>query len=77
MGNTVLKRQFIRDAAGEPIGVILPIEEYQLVEDVLGERTVQADDEAKLSLMGEAMSDPAFVADLEDSMHAFRFVDAE
>ncbi len=76
MGTTTLKRQFITDASGEPIGVILPIEEYQLVEDVLSDRIGRSDEVAKLALMREAMSDPAFVADLEDTMHAFRFVDA-
>ncbi len=77
MGTTTLKRQFITDAAGEPIGVILPIEEYQLVEGMLSERANRSDEDARLALVRGAMSDPAFVADLEDTMHAFRFVDAE
>jgi hypothetical protein len=32
---TVLKRQFITDAEGNPVGVILPLEEFVLVEDLL------------------------------------------
>ncbi len=32
---TLLKRQFITDAEGNPVGVILPLEEFALVEDLL------------------------------------------
>jgi hypothetical protein len=32
---TVLKRQFIKDAEGNPVGVILPLEEFVLVEELL------------------------------------------
>ena len=35
MTTTVLKRQFITDAEGEPVAVILPIEEYARVKDYL------------------------------------------
>jgi hypothetical protein len=35
MSGTALKRQFIRDAEGRPIGVILPLEEFTLVEQFL------------------------------------------
>jgi hypothetical protein len=34
----VLKRQFISDAAGTPVGVILTMEEYTLVADTLEQR---------------------------------------
>jgi hypothetical protein len=35
MTETVLKRQFITDSDGTPVGVILPIEEFALVQDLL------------------------------------------
>ena len=35
MTKTVLKRQYITDANGTPIGIILPIEEYALIQDLL------------------------------------------
>jgi hypothetical protein len=38
MAGTVLKRQFITDASGNPVGVILPLEEYALVEETLKQR---------------------------------------
>ncbi len=38
MAGTILKRQFITDAAGNPVGVILPLEEFVLVEEILDQR---------------------------------------
>ena len=38
MTTTVLKRQIIRDAEDNPIAVILPIDEFALVEDLLDQR---------------------------------------
>ena len=38
MAETVLKRQFITDAAGNPVAVILPIEEFDLVKEILDQR---------------------------------------
>ena len=35
MDTLVLKRQLITDATGKPVGVILPLEEYALVEAIL------------------------------------------
>jgi hypothetical protein len=35
MDTIILKRQLITDATGKPVGVILPLEEYALVEAVL------------------------------------------
>jgi len=35
MGAIVLKRQLITDASGKPVGAILPLEEYTLVEAIL------------------------------------------
>ncbi len=72
----VLKRQFISDAAGNPVGVILPLEEYTLVADTLDQRlTALLDD--KLRQMEQASHDPLFKADLEETMAAFEYADAE
>jgi len=38
MTEIILKRQFITDAAGKPVGVILPLEEFALVEEILEQR---------------------------------------
>jgi hypothetical protein len=35
MDTLVLKRQLITDATGKPVGVILPLEEYTLIEAIL------------------------------------------
>lgn len=35
MDTIILKRQLITDASGKPVGVILPLEEYALVEAIL------------------------------------------
>ena len=35
MTEIVLKRQFITDSAGEPVAVILPIEEFALVRELI------------------------------------------
>jgi hypothetical protein len=75
-----IKRQFIWDATGAPIGVILPIEEFALVETILdqqlGSSSVRQDDEA-ISLIEQAASDPLFIADLDEVMSAFANVDSE
>ena len=73
---SVLKRQLITDTAGNPIGVILPMEEYTLVADTLEQRlTAQLED--KLRQIEQAPHDPLFMADLEETMVAFEHVDAE
>jgi hypothetical protein len=48
MDTLVLKRQLITDATGKPVGVILPLEEYRLVEAILDQNFVGkvADDTA-------------------------------
>lgn len=38
MTETTLKRQYITDAAGTPVGVILPMDEFALVKDILEQR---------------------------------------
>ena len=71
-----LKRQFITDATGEPIGVILPLEEYSLVADIL-DRRLGAEVDEKLRQMEHAAADPLFITDLTDTMAVFEHVDAE
>ncbi len=72
----MIKRQFITDAAGNPIGVILPLEEYQLVADTLERRLATQLDE-KLRQIEQASHDPLFLADLAETMGAFKHADAE
>ncbi len=77
MATAVLKRQFITDAAGDPIGVILPLEEFALVEEILAQRPATASEAARLDQMAQAVLAPPFVADLRETMAAFAGVDAE
>jgi hypothetical protein len=76
MTTKVLKRQFITDTEGNPIGIILPLTEYELVEPILAQyETSLATD--KLAQMEKAVQDPLFMADLQDTMMAFSEADAE
>ncbi|MDD4447516.1 MAG: hypothetical protein PHN61_07550 [Methanothrix sp.] len=77
MAAHVLNRQFIRDAAGNPIGVILPLEEFALVEEVLKQRLEVPSTEDKLSKMKKAANDSLFMDDLREAMIAFEEADAE
>jgi hypothetical protein len=74
-----LKRQFITDATGAPIGVILPKEEYALVREQIEGRTdeLEEDEEAKLQLMEKAAHDPQFLANLHETMTAFAHIDSK
>jgi hypothetical protein len=74
---TILKRQFITDAAGNPVGVILPLEEFALVERILEQRSPPLSEANKLDQMEQAANDPLFIADLHETMSAFAEVDAE
>jgi hypothetical protein len=76
MTTTVLKRQYITDAMGNPIGVILPIEEFMLVEEVLEQRLLIPTEADKLNQMEQAAHDPLFMTDLQEAMAAFAEVDA-
>lgn len=77
MVETVTKRQFVTDAEGNRIAVILPMDEFALVKDVL-EKKVQALEEAdKLARMEQAAQDPLFLTDLRETMTAFSQADAE
>ncbi len=77
MSATTLKRQFITDATGNPVGVILPLEEYVLVEEILEQRFPTPGEVNKLEQMKQAANDPLFMADLHEAMSAFAGVDAE
>ena len=77
MTTTVLKRQYITDVVGNPIGVILPIEEFALVEEVLEQRLLTPTEADKLNQMEQVTHDPLFMADLHKAMVAFAEVDTE
>jgi hypothetical protein len=47
MAETTLKRQYITDADGTPVGIILPIEEFALVKDILEQRFPSATETAQ------------------------------
>jgi hypothetical protein len=62
----VLPRQFIRNTAGQPVAVILPIEEYVLVRPILESRDYEL--ASKLREIELAAKDPLFLADLKETM---------
>lgn len=78
---TTIRKQFITDLQGRQIGVILPIEDYILIEPILrrheeNERDLTLEEE-NLRKMEQAARDPLFLADLHEVMNDFRYVDAE
>jgi hypothetical protein len=73
----VLKRQFITDAAGNPLGVILPLEEFTLVEGTLRQRLPIPSTADKLAQMEQAANDALFLTDLREAMSAFVRTDAQ
>ena len=77
MSTTILKRQFITDADGNPIGVILPLEEYALIEDLLEQHSARLHLDEKIAMIEQAANDPLFLADLNETMDAFAEADAE
>ncbi len=74
---TVLKRQFITDAEGNPVGVILPLEEFALIEETLKQRLPSSDKVEKLAQMAHAANDALFMTDLRETMDAFDGTDAQ
>ncbi len=74
---TMLKRQYITDADGNPIGIILPLEEFALIEQVLEQRLSDSQMDEKIVLIDQATHDPLFLADLRETMDAFAPADAE
>ena len=77
MARAVLKRQFITDAAGNPVGVILPLEEFALVEETLKQRLPSPATADKLAQMEQAANDALFMNDLRETMSAFAGADAQ
>ena len=77
MTATTLRRQYIRDAGGNAIGVILPIEEYNRVASLLEERFVDDPDKERLEQIEYAVRDPLFLADLRETMAAYEVADAQ
>jgi len=75
MPQMTLSRQFIKDAQGRPIAVILPIEEYALIEPILEGH--DQNEARKIQEIELAATDPLFLADLEETMAAFEATDAE
>lgn len=73
---TVLQRQFIRDAGGNPIGVILPLDEYARVASLLGDREMMDEETIKLQQIEYAVGDPLYLADLRDTMAVYETTDA-
>ena len=74
---TTLKRQIITDEIGNPVGVILPLDEYARVKDILDRSKTENTERAKIEQMMQAVEDPLFMADLKESMSAYSNVDAE
>ena len=82
MAGTILRRQFITDAAGNPVGVILPLEEFALVEETLKQRLPQQGSPVlgtadKLVQMEQAADDALFMNDLRETMSTFAGADAQ
>jgi hypothetical protein len=71
MPRTILKRQCITDAEGNPVAVILPMEEYVLAREVLDQKADARDKAVKLAMMEQAARDPLFLTDLRETMSIF------
>ncbi len=72
-----LKRQIITDDVGNPVGVVLPLDEYARVKEILDDAITENSESAKIKQMMGAVEDPLFMADLKESMSAFANSDAE
>ena len=70
---TTQKRRFITDEAGNPVAVILSLEDYARVRAFLEPQS----EKEKLDLMQEAANDDAFLDDLNQTMKDFEHADAE
>lgn len=76
MSTITLKRQFITDVTGKPIGVIIPWEEFAMVDALLQQQSATGEAE-KIARMEQAAQDYLFMADLRETMQDFANVDAE
>ena len=72
MTTTTLKRQFITDEEGNPIAVILPLEEFALVKDILDRRSQATDEADKLAQIEQAAQDPLFMTCARQCRHSLR-----
>lgn len=74
-----IQRQFITDATGTPIGVILPMVDYVQVKEILGPIVTLPviTEDTQIRLMQQAAVDPLFLADLQETMEDFAHVDAQ
>jgi len=77
MSISVLKRQLITDAEGNPIGVILPMEEFLMIEHNLPREGVTDVKIEKLNRMKHAVNDTLFMTDLNETMSTYSTVDRE
>jgi hypothetical protein len=77
MATAALGRQFITDAVGNPFWVILPLEEFALVEDTLNQRLPVSGMADKLAQMEQAANDDLFMNDLQETMSSFDGADAQ
>ena len=67
----ILKRQYIKGNKGKPIGVLLPIAEYQaLIERIEELEDIIAYDKAKRK-PSDPISFESFLKELENSTHSF------
>ena len=72
-----LKRQIITDNDGNPVGIILPLDEYDRIKKLLNSKNREDEEEDKLRLIKKAANDPLFLADLEETMAVYQQVDTE
>ena len=77
MSNSVIKREIIPDSEDNPIEVILPMNEYLMIEQNLPKIGPHSDVNEKLKRLHRAIDDPLFMTDLEESMASFTSVDDE
>ncbi len=77
MATTVIGRQFIRDVEGNAVGVILPLEEFALVEEALRQFAPVRGTEEKLVQIQQAVDDILFMDDLRRTMSDFAQANAK
>ena len=71
--------QFVTDADGNKVAVILPIKEYEeMLEDLqIPNRSTPPGLEEKLAAMREAASDELYLSDMDEVADDFKHADAE
>ncbi|MFZ4802816.1 MAG: hypothetical protein ACOYLR_12855 [Chlorobium sp.] len=71
MAATVIGHQLITDVKGNPVGVILPLPEFALVEETLRQLSSVRGTEEKLAQMEQAANDILFMDDLRHAISDF------